>query len=316
MQIGSESHPILNLWVENPTCFPLRRRTWENFAEHSYAFLPPSRPRAVPRLCNSYAQSSHTFFSWRLCFAASPRSSDLATSSCPTLRCCCCCDLELSSSTSPSTVDDTMGSLSATQTRPDGFFLIPTVLLLVGVGFVTATLCPSTCPKSREGSITSRTSFLRFLVSALRTAEMDYWVNSLLATTGKLGGVRGGGELLENGGEKKSDIRKKWTIEYVPGNPPSTFRSQSRVVCVVGGIFLSSCRGNDNTPPSDWVEVCVVGTTAWVISITKTPPVEGTSATSPSEVENVERSSCANCHTTETLNKTNQLFSHTTPHTE
>lgn len=34
----------------------------------------------------------------------------------------------------------------------------------------------------------------------------------------------------------------------------------------------------------------------WVISIRNTPPVEGTSATSPSEVENVERSSCANCH--------------------
>lgn len=76
---------------------------------------------------------------------------------------------------------------------------------------------------------------------------------------------------------------------------------------MVGGIFRSSCRVNDNTPPSDCVEVCVVDTTTWVISIMKTPPVEGTSATSASEVENVERSSCANCHD-HISNKMNQLF--------
>lgn len=62
----------------------------------------------------------------------------------------------------------------------------------------------------------------------------------------------------------------------VPGNAPSVFRSQRRVVWVWGCVCWFG----------GWAE--------WTMSTVKTPPVEGRRETSPREVEKVERSSWAN----------------------
>lgn len=61
-------------------------------------------------------------------------------------------------------------------------------------------------------------------------------------------------------------------VDDLPGNPPIDFRSQRRVSRVE-----KSCGE------------------AWRMVTVKMPPVVGIRATSPREVENVERSSWANC---------------------
>jgi len=72
-------------------------------------------------------------------------------------------------------------------------------------------------------------------------------------------------------------LRTRRLSSAVSGKPPSTLRSQRT-----------------------WLEVVVVpawgggGGAEWVISTTKTPPVEGWRATSPREVEKVDSSSWAN----------------------
>lgn len=68
---------------------------------------------------------------------------------------------------------------------------------------------------------------------------------------------------------------------YLPGKPPSVFRSHNRDVWVVNWPSCDTACGSDGEP-------------AWTISIVKTPPVDGTKETSPRDVENVDRSSCAN----------------------
>lgn len=75
---------------------------------------------------------------------------------------------------------------------------------------------------------------------------------------------------------KYKNIKK--VQEYVPGNPPSVFRSQSRTFCVSLLVALSL--------PISW------GT--YVSSTVKSPPVAGIKAISPIWVLNVESSSCAN----------------------
>ena len=69
----------------------------------------------------------------------------------------------------------------------------------------------------------------------------------------------------------------------VSGNPPSTVRSQRTAVDACAPDLSSS--SESGRAPLAWV----------VISTTKTPPVAGWRATSPSEVEKVESSSWANC---------------------
>ena len=74
--------------------------------------------------------------------------------------------------------------------------------------------------------------------------------------------------------------------ENIPGKPPSVFRSHN---LVVSGSSLWVCALVSTLPSS-----LLGGEGAWTMSIVKTPPVEGIKATSPREVENVERSSWAN----------------------
>lgn len=94
-------------------------------------------------------------------------------------------------------------------------------------------------------------------------------------------------------GESEIQIEKRRKsacyIEHrnnAPGKPPSAFRSHNLVVLV------------SESWPSAFVSASVssvlVGSAAWTMSTVKTPPVEGIKATSPRDVENVERSSWAN----------------------
>jgi hypothetical protein len=71
--------------------------------------------------------------------------------------------------------------------------------------------------------------------------------------------------------------------ENIPGNPPSTLRSQSTLSCTSISISVSAPDAGADADAE----------TAVILTI-NVPPVHGTSATSPSAVENVERSSWAN----------------------
>ena len=74
--------------------------------------------------------------------------------------------------------------------------------------------------------------------------------------------------------------------ENIPGKPPSVFRSHNLVVPVSRLWVFARV--------STLLSSLLVGSRAWMMSTVKTPPVEGIKATSPREVENVERSSWAN----------------------
>ena len=66
------------------------------------------------------------------------------------------------------------------------------------------------------------------------------------------------------------------TLISIPGNPPSRFRSQRRVSCVLTSSFKAG-----------------VAAACQMVTV-KTPPVLGIRATSPRSVPNVDRSSWAN----------------------
>lgn len=72
---------------------------------------------------------------------------------------------------------------------------------------------------------------------------------------------------------------------HVPGNPPSAFRSHNLTV-----VVLTEARSWDVSVAASGLGDLGI----WTRSTVKTPPVEGIKATSPRDVENVERSSCAN----------------------
>ena len=98
--------------------------------------------------------------------------------------------------------------------------------------------------------------------------------------------LKGSGNRTDNKLTKEKDETKVKEPIHVPGNPPSAFRSHK--VTVVGSAYLSS-----NVPPPV-VELDSGDLGTWTRSIVKTPPVVGTRATSPRDVEKVDSSSCPN----------------------
>lgn len=167
-------------------------------------------------------------------------------------------------------------------------------------GFFT---CESTWPKCREGSMISRTRRFSSFISVQRGRVVNI-VRSMCALFFNLDSGNGRGE---------RDFRYLWTGLYctcigmdtyarypymecvykesrrgedkrerergkLPGNPPSALRSQSRCFCTT-------------TTPSPAPRSDSAAWWSWTI---KVPPVDGCRATSPREVEKVERSSWAN----------------------
>lgn len=107
----------------------------------------------------------------------------------------------------------------------------------------------SICPKLRVGSMTSRTSALSFLVSFCIRLNLSPKPQSRINC-------------------------EDMNVCYLPGKPPSVFRSHSIASWYSGASPATTLSDNMVT--------------------VKTPPVAGTSATSPRDVENVCSSSCAN----------------------
>lgn len=117
----------------------------------------------------------------------------------------------------------------------------------------------SVWPRSRFGAITLRTRALRAFTS------VGIYPSAAISNH----------ELKKQSQGKriKGEIS---TLISIPGNPPSRFRSQRRVSCVLTSSFKA-------------------GVTAACQMVTvKTPPVLGIRATSPKSVPNVDRSSWAN----------------------